>query len=442
LRLAEGPDGPGLNAWYTPRPEPAVPFVLDRLMNSERLSRNDESWGTVVTAKVEEKGEHNLAELTGPGALVRVTSDDWSGELSLFLDGQQAPRIRCKAGDVGGKVLQIPGIRGNQPLLTCLPFEKSLKLVLTDGGPATYRFEYVRLPNHVAIDTTKESAVAIPKSLAAALDYRFHHHSHGTVRQHAPYLQVASDRKKLSPGQQADVVQADGAGLVQWVQVHCPKQFLETDDLWVEVWTDGESEPAVAAPVRYYFSGAAVAGRYGNYLLTERGGPLNRLAIPFGNGIRMSLSNRGEELIDGAGLTVSIQQPANDREAEDFANRLRLRGVFQSATDDQDDRTLFRQIGRGRWIGLVCSVGENDDTVIESLQIDGQPAANWQPADLDALLGRPGNNDEFRGPLSGRQAGLAWRYLLLSPIDFEREIVATTRESEMAGNRLALFYVK
>jgi hypothetical protein len=442
LRLTEAPDGLGLNAWYTPRPESAVQFVLDRLMNSERLSHDDEARGMVVTAKVEEKGEHTLAELTGPGALVRVASDDWSGELALFFDGEEEPRIKCKARDLDRQVLQIPGIRGHQPLLTCLPFEKNLKLLLSDGGPSTYRFEYVQLPKNVVINTPEKPGAAIPKSLAAALDYRFHHHSHGVVRQHSPYLRVASDRKKLPPGEQADVVQADGAGLVQWVQLHCPKQFLETDDLWIEIWTAGESAPAVSAPIRYYFSGVAVAGGYGNYLLTERGGPINRLAIPFGNGMRMSLSNRGEEPIDGAGLTVSIQQPADNREAENFTNRLRLRGMFRAGADDQEDRTLFRQTGRGRWIGMVCGAGENDNTVIESLQIDGQPVADWQAADLDALLGRPGNSEEFRGPLSGRQAGLAWRYLLLSPVDFDREIVATAPEGDRPGSRLALFYVK
>jgi hypothetical protein len=442
LRLAEAPDGLGLGTWYTPHPESAVSFVLGRLMNSERICRADESRGTTVTAKVEEKGEHTLAELTGPGALVRVTSDDWSGELSLFFDGEQTPRITCKAGELGRQTLQIPGIRGNQPLLTCLPFEKSLKLVLRDGGPAVYRLDYVRLPKNVLIDTTDTPGGTIPTSLAAALDYRFHHHSHGTVRQHSPYLRVASDRKKLPPGEQADAVQADGAGLVQWVQLQCPQQFLKTDDLWMEIWIDGESEPAVAAPVRYYFSGVAAAGRYGNYLLTDRGGPINRLAIPFGNGIRMSLSNRGEQPIDGAGLTVSIQQPGNDQQTEDFKSRYRLRGRFRAATDDPDDRTFFQQSGRGRWIGLVCGVGEGSSTTIETLQVDGQAMANWQPTHLDAWLGRPDSSEEFRGPLAGRQAGLAWRYLLLSPVDFDREIVATTPAGETPGNRLALCYVK
>lgn len=43
--------------------------------------------------------------------------------------------------------------------------------------------------------------------------------------------------------------------------------------------------------------------------------------------------------------------------------------------------------------------------------------------------------------MSGRQGSFAWRYLLLAPIDFEREIVATVPECTSPGNRLALFYL-
>jgi hypothetical protein len=216
---------------------------------------------------------------------------------------------------------------------------------------------------------------------------------------------------------------------------------LKTDDLWIEVTIDGESGPAVSAPVRYFFSGAAVAGRYGNYLLTEQGGPINRLAMPFGRGIRTSLSNRGTEPIDGAGLTASIQQAADEREAADFASRLRLRGTFRSDTPEAFDRTLFEQSGRGRWVGLVCDSNNGEEPMFDSLRIDGQPVDGWQPRSVDDLLGPPSQTEDFRGPLSGRQGSFAWRYLLLAPIDFEREIVATVPECASPGNRLALFYL-
>ena len=444
LRLAEAPEGLGLDAWYAPRPESAVHFILGRLMNTERLSRDDGSRGAVVAANVGEKGEHILVESTGPGALVGVASDNWSGELALYFDGEEEPRLRCSAADLEHHVPRIPGDQSKSPLLTCVPFKQNLKVVLLDGDPTAYRFDFVQLPKETAAETFSKPDVTIPKSLEAALDYRFHKHSHGVVRQHDPYLRITSDRMDVVPGDGVELIAADGAGLVHWVQIHCEKQQLKTDDLWIEVSIDGENEPAISAPVRYYFSGAAAAGRYGNYLLTERGGAINRLAMPFGDGIRMSLRNHGTDPIGDLALTASIQQAVDEREKKDFTSRLRLRGTFDPTPADQTSRTLFERKGRGRWVALVCDAGEGKfaDVAIDSLQIDGRPMDGWQPLSLDGLLGCPKQAEDFLGALSGRKGNLAWRYLLLAPVDFDREIVANVPEATNVGGRLALFYVR
>jgi len=444
LRLSEAPEGLGLDAWYAPRPESAVRFVFGRLLNTERLSRNDGSRGTVVVANVEEKGERVLAELTGPGALVGVAGGSWSGDLALYFDGEEEPRLRCKAADIEQHVPRVPGDRGKSPLLTCLAFRQSLKIVPLDGESGTYRFDIVQLPKETATETFSKPNATIPKSLAAILDYRFHKHSHGVVRQHDPYLRITSEQKEVAPGESVEVAAASGAGLVQWVQIHCAKQHLKTDDLWIEVSIDGEEEPAISAPVRYYFSGAAVAGRYGNYVLTERDGPINRLAMPFGSGIRMSLRNHGTEAISGVALTASIQQAADEKEKADFANRLRLRGTFDPAAGDQAKRTLFQRQGSGRLVALVCDTDEDTfaDVTIDSLQVDGQPAYGWQPMSLSDVLGCPEQGEDFLGALNGRKDSLAWRYLLLAPVDFDREIIANVPEGTPVGSRLALFYVR
>jgi len=444
LRLTEAPDGLGLDDWYAPRSESAVRFVLGRLLNTERLSRDDGSHGTIVVVKVEEKGEHVLAESTGPGALVRVASDNCSGDLALYFDGETEPRLRCKAADLEHHAPRVPGDRGESPLLTCLAFKQSLKVVLLDGEPGTYRFDIVQLPKEAATETFLKPSATIPKSLAAVLDYRFHKHRHGVVRQHDPYLRITSEQKEVAPGESVEVAAADGAGLVQWVQIHCAKQQLKTDDLWIEVSIDGEEELAISAPVRYYFSGAAAAGRYGNYVLTERGGAINRLAIPFGNGIRMTLRSHGAEPISGVALTASIQQAADEKEKANFANRLRLRGTFVPATSDQAIRTLFERKGRGRWVALIYDAGDGTlaDVAIDSLQVDGQPVDGWQPMSLSDLLGCPNPDEDFLGALNGRKGSFAWRYLVLAPLDFDREITASVPEGTHVGSRLALFYVR
>ena len=54
------------------------------------------------------------------------------------------------------------------------------------------------------------------------------------------------------------------------------------------------------------------------------------------------------------------------------------------------------------------------------------------------MLGRSG---EVRTCLSGRHGNLAWRYLWLAPVEFQRSLVLTANTDNLGG-RLALFYLK
>ena len=127
LYVHEAPDGMGLDAWYRPRSEPGSDIVLDRVMNSERLSRVDGLGSGVVSKTVPKGGEHVLADLTGPGALVRCWRSYAAGRLAFYFDGEEQPRIECDAEHLFD---HVPGVADQeQPVLMCLPYAKSLKIV-------------------------------------------------------------------------------------------------------------------------------------------------------------------------------------------------------------------------------------------------------------------------------------------------------------------------
>ena len=124
---------------------------------------------------------------------------------------------------------------------------------------------------------------------------------------------------------------------------------------------------------------------------------------------------------------------------------MRLRGIFQpgrdpSAADSSaspgPEKEWFRQNGAGRWIGLVYGQTPGKPTAIESLTIDGRPAAGWGRSAADLFLGQKG---DFRKCLSGRRGELCWRYLLLEPVEFEKSL--TLEGAERPEGCLALFYV-
>src|SRR5690606_34635050 len=148
--------GLGLEAWYTPRREPASRLVLDRLMNPERLTLRDGSAAKAASTTVQSPGEHVLADLTGPGAVVRVTRTANTGTLELYFDGEEKPRIQCPAGQLHQHVPPICG--DSNPVLTFLGYEKSLKVVLRAdrvraGDPLKYRIDFVSLPPEMPVET-------------------------------------------------------------------------------------------------------------------------------------------------------------------------------------------------------------------------------------------------------------------------------------------------
>jgi len=434
MRVLEAPDGRGLDAWYHPnRKLPVETAVIDRLMNPEVLSLDPccAAGAGVKTVVAGNAAECVLADLAGPGAIVGIAREGNDGRLAFFFDGEERPRIECKPDDLWKTLPQVA--EDANPVTTCLAFRKGLRIVLRDAKQATYRIEYLRFAEAAGVESFTKPQAHLPESWLAAAVYRYEHGKFGAHREHDPLPRFESPKKTIEPGKTETLLHVDGAGIVEWLKLRADKKVLGNNQLWLEVTIDGEATPAVSAPARFWFPGLAGQGNYGNFVLVDRGGPANRLAMPYGNGITIAARNCGDSPIENVGVSISVQQ-ATEQTRDPIARRMRLRGVFQPAQDGTD--ALIRQTGTGRWIGLVCQVPPNEPTRIVQLAVDGRPVEGWTADSLDAFLGRGG---DFRAALSGRHAGLCWRYLLLAPVDFQQSLVL---KANNVGDRLALYYVK
>ena len=439
IYIHEAPEGLGLDAWYQPHPEPAAGIVLDRVMNSERLSRVDGLGSGVVSKTVPKGGEHVLAELTGPGALVRCWRSFAAGRMAFYFDGETEPRIECDAEHLFD---HVPGIaHQEQPVLGCLNFAKSLKIVVTDPLPATYRFDYVTFPKDVPVESFTRKNPGVPRGMPQAISYRHEGMAGGKLREAEIYDRINSEPRTIEPGTTVQLASVEGAGIVNWLRLQTSRTALADDNLWVEVTIDGESVPAIAAPARFLypaFAGTEDTKDFNSLVLTSKEGFANLLAMPFGNGISVAVRNRGSKPIEKVAVSMSVNR-ANDKNRADIAGRMRLRGVFQSADSDLHD--LINQSGGGRWVALIYQQPEGT-TGVASLDVDGKPREGWASPDLESFWGKPGEGNNFYRALSGRKGGLAWRYMLLEPVSFEHSLVLKPNPGDKLGDRLALFYLK
>jgi hypothetical protein len=434
LSVLEAPDGLGPEAWQKPRPPSGSQIVLERLMNPERLAVDDGLGAGVVEASVEGKDSQTLAELAGPGAVVIVSRTNQSGHVAFYFDGEDEPRLECPA-DKLHEHLPLVG-QDTQPLLTYVPYRKALKVTI-DGAKATdYRLDYVTFPDSVPVEEFVKGGSCVARGLLPALSYRNEQLGWGTHREADPLPRAGVENQKIEEQSQATLVDLKGPGIVEWTKLIAAPSLVNDDDLWLEVTLDEEAAPAISAPARYFFPGL-VGGNYPNYVVLNRNGWTNMLAMPFSKRLTMALANHGRRPVQPVGMTVSYQ-PLDD--ANDPRLARCLRGVFLSEGNSSSDRSWIKQSGGGRFIGLVAQYGKAG-AGIDSLLIDGQPQPGWNSPDARTFFGMEPKATNERHSLCGRQGGFQWRFFLLAPPEFRQSFDLRATEGPSLGERLALFYM-
>lgn len=438
VRVLEAPDGLGLPAWYAPQNEAPSQTIVDRLMNPVRLAGADGIVSATTACRVSGSARQVLAHLEGPGAVVQVTRTAAAGTLEFYLDGQPQARIACPAAELHKHV--PPLSENTHPVLTYIPFQKSLQIVLRDGKPGQYLIDYVKFPAGVSVEPYRDAETTTVRGLLPAQSYRFQQLGWSKFRDNDPAPRAHGQARTLDPGSSLPLVALDGAGYVQWLRLEGSNRLLAGDDLWIEVSVDGQQSPALAAPARYWFPGQS-HGRWRNYVLWAGASAYaTLLPMPFGDGLRITLTNRGDQPIHDAGVTLSYY-PADRLPPGLSPPSWRLRGTFVTEKSAPDS-PLIDLAGRGRLVGIVCQAGDDALPHLRSLIVDGQSRTDQQAVGLATLLGvapqAVGDPAAQRLALCGRAGGLAWRYLWLAPLDFEQSLLLET--DRRVGDRLVLYY--
>jgi Domain of Unknown Function (DUF1080)/Protein of unknown function (DUF2961) len=437
LRVLEAPSGPSLAAWYAPRVGTGTELVCDRLLNPETLSLPDRSMSGVA-AHTATEGEETLAQLTGPGVVTRIWRSGTGGRLAFYFDDQSKPAIECAAVELSEEVPLL--FEQKEPILTCLPYESSLRIVARGAKDVDYRIEYVKLPRDVPVESFRPDHPVLPRGWLAAIDYRGHQYRWGTHREADPEPRTSGEVKSLEPGQSAPVASRQGNGIVQWMKLQASVALLTKDDLWLEVLIDGETEPAIAAPARYFFPSLAGGENHDNFLAVFREGFTSMLAMPYSDGIVVRARNAGSSKLGRVAVTLSViaddpsRWPNQDLQID---RRMRLRGRFHVANDSKN---WLEFKGAGRWIGLVTRTPKESSSTFAQVTVDDKPLDGWQGSRLDSVLGGPSDGKDFFHLDAGRARGLAWRYWQLAPIEFQESIVVSS--TEPVGDSLGLVYVR
>ncbi len=92
-------------------------------------------------------------------------------------------------------------------------------------------------------------------------------------------------------------------------------------------------------------------------------------------------------------------------------------------------------------MGFAYEQPEGTKTGIGVVEIDGESRDSWSMEYLDGFFGRPGEGQHYFTALAGNQENLAYRYLMLAPVNFSKSLVVRANAEDAVGARLALFYL-
>ncbi len=387
IRVLEAPDGLGLDEWYAPHKPFGSQLIAERLMNPDVLASGDGL--TLRTHQAEIFSEHmqeTIAVLTGPGAVLNIARSNEKGRVRMYFDDEVKPSVDCDAADL---LDHLPGwSRDADPMLVYVPYAKSLKITLS-GAKADYRVDYVTFDEDVQIEPFAGPSHTALRGLQTAVAYRLHQMNHGMIRKEDLSQKTTSKPTTIEPGKTVTLVKLDGAGVVEWFKLKCSSKLLTNDDLWIEVTVDGETSPAIAAPVRYFFPGMGTGKGYRNFVVTSKLGYTNRLAMPYAKNFSIALQNRSKRAIKDLELSTSYRSLTEPSKVKPSP----LRGRF-FAGDSVSQATPIMRSGE-RLVGCVVSPTEGaDGTLWQWLELPQKPA-------------------EIRQALNGRSNGLAWRWWLL-----------------------------
>jgi hypothetical protein len=404
-------------------------------------------------------GEYLMAEVEGPGALVRLWTARIDGEVRLYLDGADEPLVSGPADDFfrrplgafeASAALDAAASAGTlyqrDASYAPIPFSRGLKLVWI-GNLAHTHFYQVEVRKYapgtrVRTFTPEDLRIyreTIDRVMAALADPD----ANLPPRSREQPVPIALT---VQPGVGMDALNLQGPGALERLELR-----LEAEDLPAAlrqtvllIRADGHPVPQVASPLGDFFGAAPGVNPYQSLPFTVRpdGTMVSRWVMPFQRSLVVRLENRGgaPATLTGAGLPMPYEWDAD--------GSMHFRARWRVDHDMVPDPAAVRDLpfllaqGRGVYVGTTSILvnptpvptpgggwwGEGDEKVF--FDGDAQPSLfgtgsedyynySWSSPDIFAFpyCGQPRND----GP-GNRGFVSNYRWHVLDPLPFREEI--------------------
>ncbi len=336
-----------------------------------------------------------LADIVGPGAVLRIwTRNPW-GTLMIFVDDMEHPLLTVPFRDLFAGDLELfsPGFNLFSPPFTgegnggyfCyvpIPFEERCRiLVMGDEDVLAYQVTYAEFPPGAPIRSFELSLGH--DDVEYFRRWRDHWSDYSVKKHDLKTERLQQSSRVLAPQNNQQILRLTGPGTITEVEMSIDSvdpDFLRKT--WLAIYFDGQTSPGVLAPVGDLFGRTSTSGSSFESVATGNadGRMYLRYPMPFQSSAVARIINTSDQAADFTYSFIWREGPVDD------TNYFFARFNSGIGAAGQPYRVLAAN-GAGAFAGaVVAGNGKGPLAFLEGddmLTVDGEPAANFHGTGID-----------------------------------------------------------
>ncbi|NLC58461.1 MAG: DUF2961 domain-containing protein [Armatimonadetes bacterium] len=338
---------------------------------------------------------HVLAEMDGPGCIVRIWSANPMGTLKVYIDGATQPTFQADfaaltAGKFPGIPVPIVGVRAlGANCYLPMPYQKHCKVVVENPGSLYYHVNYWTYPAGTEVEPFRWPLTAAQQAMLKAVCRRME--QCGAPPAGKPRMTGAVTHwEGPEPRPREETVVTDigstRGGAITAIRIR-PTLPEDRDaarkalhSLWLSITFDGAKSPQVLAPLDHFFGTAPGLTPYRSLPLgiTDDGTCYSYWYMPYArNAVIKVIGREG-----GPRVPFTWEVYAEDQLRRPFSRLMHFHARYRQEYPNRVfDWPFLEATGRGRFVGAALSIwnpvkgwwGEGD----EKVWVDGEKFPSW-----------------------------------------------------------------
>ncbi len=404
-------------------------------------------------------GEYLIAEVNGPGAIVRLWTAAIDGVIQLYLDGDAEPlydgpavNFFHKFYDSFSEIENINMERFEETVYqrdacyTPIPFARGMRMIWIGDVEKSHFYQVgVRLYKEGANVETfqpediKESSEVIDRVTSVLLDPDKEMELRSTTS-------FATFQLSINPLEKREAIVLSGPKAVEVLSVHldAPDRDRALRQTVMHINCDGAPLGQIQSPVGDFFGAAPGINPYVSMPFTVKpdGTMVCRYVMPFKESLQLSFENLGDQEVEIQGSILPMNYDWNEDLSMHFRARWRVEHNMIASNTDVQDLPFIIAVGQGMYVGTTSYLlnpndvptpsgswwGEGDEKIF--VDEDRVPSTfgtgsedyynySWSSPDIFYFpyCGQPRND----GP-GNRGFVTNYRWHILDPLPFQKHI--------------------